>query len=991
MTTVGKNVIKKTLEDDVTSRTEACRKVADRVLSKGLTMEDVCKSYAKELKTKDETVRYRAIRALNDIFAQIPEGATTATTAANKPVLEASAKTLTRHYIAKLEDELCYPEVVRGMRVLVEAAGRAAFGEPADAGAITLAVISGASPVTLSSESKYDALRTALLGIELSDYTPQEAVAVLMSVRGLFVGERNTRVLREAFDIFARLLRVADPSSLQSVAQSVFDSFASYFPVLFVPSGSPVAKEALVTALRSCFAATPALAPLSIPFLVDKTSSSIATARTDAFLTLAGCVEGFGRAAMPADFLDKMTMSLRCNAFIVPADEAIDAVLRCVTAIRAAYDGTPEGAKFVADFMKMAYVGLSLCEVSKSGGSGADTSEEGEEGFNEDVANCGAKYLSRIIRYEGCADALLAQIVSTLCDGNLCDDKNPARHVIAVARADLAGAFGTLPKSALVTDSAVTLYAAASRDLAAVRAASSSTSSSSAISQHAGEVVAAVGRCLGALAACAFEQCADAAAKSAVELAHVAAGAEDEAVAAAAVEGLGAVGAALPGAVAGTPLAVLLSDATVPTATVALAPALARCNEALVEPVAEKLAACLGRADVDAARKVALVSALGASFRGVADHLQKRLSGALSAFGLDVAKRIIADAPTTPAVESAERVALSRIAESVDDPEQLALARALAATSATAATPRTLSLLYTVSAALSRASAAAAFGELVPVLALNNNGENNENLRGCALGSLLNKCVPEDPAQRKVYDEAVNATIAGKSPEALAWVVRGLVQRSHPSAGAALAAMVALCVSGAEAGACFHIVADKECPGDEGLTERCGAVLRDNYAEKVFNDTLSPLLALHAKESECAGPVLAIAAVLANAPTALLTQHAARCVPVVVRSLDFVGASPAGVRIIATLNTLLQAIPRSFAQNVERLVSRLCTLAVKAELARCRAEALAALITIRTVFSESDVVPYQDLVIAKIKPALDDNKRPVRTVAVACINAWYVL
>lgn len=979
MASIGKKIIKKTLDDDAESRKESCKKIADRLLSKELTMEDVHKNYDKELFTTDETVRYRAIRAINDIFNQLASNAGTK----GKAILDASAKILTRHYIEKLEDELCYPEVVRGMRLFVESAGSAAFGEPAEAGAITLAVISSASPGGLSSDTKFDALRTVSLGIGLSDYTPEEAVAVLMSVRGLFVGERNTKVLHEAFDIFARLLKISDPESLKTVASSVFDSFASYFPVLFVPNGSPVAKEAIVLALRNCFGATPTLAPLAIPFLVDKTSSSIATARTDAFLTLAVCVENFGSALMPANFLDKMTMSLRCNAFIAPSDEAVDAALKCVTAIRSAFKGTPECTKFIADFMKMCYVALYLCDVPKSTtdeGEGAAAEEEGE-GFNEEVASCGAKYLARIIRYEGCAEALLPEIVSTLC-GTMCNDKNPARHVIATARAELASVFNTLPKQ-LAASAAAAFYTAASNDLASVRSADKTT----AIAQHAADVVSAVGRCLGSLAGCAFEQCADAAAKSAIELAHVAASSVDEAVAAAAVEGLATVGAVQPASVSGTPLEVLLGDATVPSATIALSPSLARCNDAMMKPVIEKLAVCLGTSNINDVRKIALVSALGDSFRSVADHLKKRLSGESSAFGLEIAKRIVADAPATPSIETSERIALAKVVESIDDPEQLSLIRALIPISAT--TPRARDLLCTAVAALSASSSASAFNELIPILTTTVCGA-NEGYRGCALGSLLNKYAPKDAAQRKLYDSAVTATISGKSPEALAWVVRGLVQRSHSSGATALAAMVALCESGVEAGACFHIVADRECPGGEGLTERCGAVLRDNYAEKVFNDTLSPLLALHSKVAESAGPILAIAAVLANAPTTLLTQHAPRCVPVVVRSLDFVGESPAGVRIISTLNTLLQAIPRSFERNIERLISRLCMLAVSAKLGRCRAEALATLITLRSAFSDGDIIQYQDFVIAKLKPALDDNKRPVRTIAVTCINAWYI-
>ena len=201
--------------------------------------------------------------------------------------------------------------------------------------------------------------------------------------------------------------------------------------------------------------------------------------------------------------------------------------------------------------------------------------------------------------------------------------------------------------------------------------------------------------------------------------------------------------------------------------------------------------------------------------------------------------------------------------------------------------------------------------------------------------------------------------------------------------------MISLC-SGSDAAASYRIVAAKECLGGEGLVERCGAVLRDNYSEKVFNDSLSPLLALHAKHAESAGPFLALAALLADAPPALLTQSAPRWIPVAVRSLDFVAAAPAGLGIITTLNTLLLAIPRNFEQNIERLVARLCGLAVKAESARCRAEALATLTTIRNAFNDSEVIPFQDLVTSSIKPALDDKKRPVRAMAVACINAWYI-
>lgn len=1005
MTTISKNILKKTLGDDAESRSDACKKISERVLSNGLSMEDVYKNYSKELGTTDETVRYRALRALNDIFIHIAssskggnnKSAATATTVTTTTttITDVSARTLTRHYIAKLEDELCYPEVVRGMRVFVEASGRAALGEPADAGAITLAVISNACAGTLSPDTKYDALKMASLGIELSDYSGEEAVAILMSVRGLFVGERNTRVLLEAFGVFAQLLARADPGALESVAQSVFDSFSSYFPILFVPSGSPVDKDAIVAALRRCFAASPVLAPLAVPFLVDKTASSIATARSDAFRTLAVCVKSFGPEKMPGDFLDKLTMSLRCNGFVTPLDDPVNAVLECVTAVHSAYTESTDAnkekvAKFIDSFVKLGYTALfPPPPPPEAADAAAAAAAEGEEyeaaGFDEDVAKCGAKYLSRIVRYNNCGELFLSEISAKLSSGE-CDPS--ARHIVAAARADLAESLSALGPKAPAEDAAVLIYTAVMRDLSDVRSGSTKT-------QQA-DIIAAGGRCLGALAKCSFPKCSGLAKEAAEELARVAAAASaDENVASAAVvNGLCSVGAALPSVIVGDDsavLAILLEDPSVPATTIACAPSLACANEAILRPVVMKLAEFLGKTGANGPHKIALVSALGATFRKVAEDTQIDAS----ALGLEIAQRIAADTSelssagggAASAIVAAERTAFAGVAEALKEPEQLALIRSLLSSHASSS-PRTKDLLYTAAAALSRSASEKAFGELIPVLAVKGG---DEGFRGLAIASLLNKCAPKDASLRKMYDDAVAATISEgeSSPAALAWVTRGLMQRSHPRGPAALAAMISLC-SGSDAGASFRIVAAKECLGGEGLVERCGAVLRDNYSEKVFNDSLSPLLALHAKHAESAGPFLALAALLADAPPALLTQSAPRWIPVAVRSLDFVAAAPAGLGIITTLNTLLLAIPRNFEQNIERLVARLCGLAVKAESARCRAEALATLTTIRNAFNDSEVIPFQDLVTSSIKPALDDKKRPVRAMAVACINAWYI-
>lgn len=1012
-----------TLSEDKDTRIKACDELSQKVAHGELQPKELLEGYKKYFEAatgeQQQQQQQQAMRAFAEVIARADSTA---------PFADDAVRVLSRFLAGKLDGKKSICDIARGLRVLGERSAAAAFGDgdAEYAGAIAVAVVSGAGEdggSLATPDAKYDALRVVRLSVGQANFDGKEAVALLAGVRPLFVGERNTRVLREAFGIIAALLAAADPATLATVQQSVFDAFAAYFPVLFVPYDSAVTKEDLVLALRACFAASKVLAPLTVPFLLDKTASSIASARGDAFRTLESCVKAFGPDAFPDDFTTKALQSIQQNGFLVSADAAVNDIVPFVATLYSTFLASRKHCEAAGSFM---HEFLSFCYAALYPPSAPTENAP----FDEEVSSCARKYIARLARCPECAH-LLPAICRRLSEKAAApEEETPAvyRRIPVGTAADVAASAAVLVVAKAATPRLVSDVVSSVADTLAAALACNAPLPPPA------DVVCEIAKGVGALAALveAVPETRRVVEGLVATLAAVAT-AEDasEAVREYCVEsGLRGVGVRLPAAVAVCALDALVKN----TQTVALVPALASCNDVLFRAVVDRVAAAVTDPAVFAAQES---DSVVCKYRGALFTALRRIFKEASRFpdsaeGLSSSRTTLAAAthfiealcksnPNEKLYSSlvySVRAVTSYAVELLSDADQLALVQGCIAKAVLTPQggglspdcPARYSVFFAALSSLSRPNSTAVFAEAVPVLlsyiaaaatpsasavlaAADTAQCTRDNINSCclALAALLNKYTGSDAnSPDSLFAKAVAEVISRKDPLPLAWVTRALVMRSHPRGADALGIILTLCAYNESTSDYFYIVTSRECPVDEGLVAQSGAVLRDNYSEKIFNDSLDRLLALHKAAPERRAPAFAVTMVMSSGPHGLVAEKAERCVPVVVRALSFITPESNSATILSMVNALIATVPRNFKDFVPQIVNKMCSLATSATLAKCRSLALTVLLTVRTKVSECVTLLYQNAVISKLRPALDDPRRPVRAAAVECINAWYV-
>lgn len=114
-------------------------------------------------------------------------------------------------------------------------------------------------------------------------------------------GEKDPRCLPACLKIAATLLSCRPPFEyglhIEPLIGELFDVTSCYFPITFTPPRNDphgITKEMLTTGLREVLCASPHIASLIIPLLLEKLSSSLPDAKRESLRTLALCAAVFG-------------------------------------------------------------------------------------------------------------------------------------------------------------------------------------------------------------------------------------------------------------------------------------------------------------------------------------------------------------------------------------------------------------------------------------------------------------------------------------------------------------------------------------------------------------------------------------------------------------------------------------------------------------------------------------------------------------------------
>ena len=945
------------------------------------TLGDVIDTLNPYLIDDDERVRQRGTRALADIVTQA---------LVLKDTMDQNARqVLTTFFLERVEDTFSFSDTIRGAAMIMRSSEESGsdphslLNSDKETALATLKnVMRNAGAVSLSMGARLDVLYVVSNLYDICQPSGADAALIALALRILFVGERDPSLLKGSFMLLARLLRRAGAEALEKCGESLFDAYSAYFPILFVPRGSLVTKDELVVSLRMCFAATPYLAFFVIPFLLDKTSSSIASAQADAFATLASCVRSFGPSICGPDFPTKALETLRANAFGQDFPALLDSVEILVSTVVATYPQDIGDKFFRAFFDVAATVVLPPKEMEK------------DEEFDEETSNTGRKILAKLFRSNGCfkkEGGNPASFVTIVHDKLMTvpEEHKKFRYLVIAVLADMAEELATvsadasglkecaealntifikhmmdptesadvfrhagrgcsllasLPKSAMTDDTV-------EKDIETVITVGCSTDRSNAIRTNAFGVLTELASKSPAIVAGHVKKCLEQE------------GVEDNAIVLKGLEGV------------------------------------AKCGDAVFRPVFEALTKLVLNGSHPDSHKTLLevwenVSTFcdtsvkesweiaDQTIRGIATYKQEQISATTNAFR-HVVRALMERAP-----EEAQKELFDWMCKDTDE------------------TFRDSAMFFAAVSSLKKTVAESKMPEIMENMSKKRTScgtgctdNSAETACAIAIASLFNKT--SDDKWKKTRDEALDSAIAHKDPVLLCWLCRAALMKAEDGDNAtkALDALIRLAADSVDAAKCFVVVCAKECPIPEGLTTEAGATSSEGYHDRIFALAFDKLMERYEADQLNHGLLVALANVLSTAPAAKVEEHKGKCVSIAMRSIAALKPEDDGMPTLLMLGSLLKSAPQLFVRDEKgetaldkfgALLNRLCRIATSQTDGHCRAQALELLLLIRRKFSECHTLPFQRHIVALLTDAIDDPKRPVRMLAVRCRNAWMV-
>ncbi|KXN65752.1 ARM repeat-containing protein [Conidiobolus coronatus NRRL 28638] len=229
----------------------------------------------------------------------------------------------------------------------------------------------------------------------------------------------------------------------------------------------------------------------------------------------------------------------------------------------------------------------------------------------------------------------------------------------------------------------------------------------------------------------------------------------------------------------------------------------------------------------------------------------------------------------------------------------------------------------------------------------------------------------------------------------ITWITKALIVRGHKSGFDLLNTLIVSLedpVIGPQSAQALHIILDDD---SWGLSKKNTHDVKFLFKQRVFTYSLPPLIQGFTdgkSEAMLHNHLLAISALLKNAPKSALVSEGPNLLPLIIASLY----NPDAQLQQSSLYTLLVIIEAStslVAYNSEPLIGQLLILSNfnTCKNMRVRMSALKSLHQISLSFPKENLEKHQDIVLKSLKVCLDDPKRLVRKLVVDCRNRWYMV
>lgn len=227
-----------------------------------------------------------------------------------------------------------------------------------------------AAPTPMDVDDSADQSATAPSGSNVAKSETCEGKDFLQGYVKMVQGEKDPRNLMVLFGVDKVLLTEWEMD--REMTEKFFDITFCYFPITFRPPPDDpygITSDDLKVALRAAICASPAMAPLGYPLLLEKLSAAGGPAKLDTLRTLIAAMPVYGRAAALAN-AKKLWEGLKIEIFHVTDDETGDlAVDTLTTLLHVLYHGVdpPEGIapKMVHDcLVELEEPGKSLAKAA---------------------------------------------------------------------------------------------------------------------------------------------------------------------------------------------------------------------------------------------------------------------------------------------------------------------------------------------------------------------------------------------------------------------------------------------------------------------------------------------------------------------------------------------------------------------------------------------------------------------------------------------------
>ncbi|KAL7746494.1 hypothetical protein RI367_008144 [Sorochytrium milnesiophthora] len=243
---------------------------------------------------------------------------------------ERAAAVLCQFFTDRLRDQLCVPDLFKGLVLLLQRN----LVSAQQAIAIAQALFAEVNIQSFQQTTRYSAFQ--ILTLLVQHHLPTLRAAMESDLLFGFIqamdGEKDPRNLRLAFALAVVLVKSCN---IEKYCEDLFDITFCYFPITFRPPPDDpygITADDLKRELRQCLCASHRFGPFAMPLLLEKLSSTSASAKKDTLAVLRDGLPVYGPTCL-IPHLQKLWSLLKVEIYQSPDQQHEDLALELLRVV----------------------------------------------------------------------------------------------------------------------------------------------------------------------------------------------------------------------------------------------------------------------------------------------------------------------------------------------------------------------------------------------------------------------------------------------------------------------------------------------------------------------------------------------------------------------------------------------------------------------------------------------------------------------------------